>query len=130
LILTGGLSYGSFIAENLEVDMFEFHLGVGGGIEFAPWCHLDVMASIGRGYTWVDLPPNYRTWDNESLAWGYSGHGEVVATLAVDWQGIMFSANAGYRYTGLNQHDPESSDRNDEYLIHGFVVGGSIGFTF
>lgn len=87
------------------------------------------LLNHGRS-TWVDLPADHRTWDNESSTWGYSSHGEAVATLAIAWYGVLISANAGYRVTSMTHTDPDSADHTDDYLIHGFVVGGAIGFTF
>jgi hypothetical protein len=130
LILTGGLAYGSFLAPDLEVDTFEFHLGVGAAMKVTPWAHFDVMASIGRGYTWIELPTDIDTWDHQDSAWGYSSHAEVVASFAVNLHGARISANAGYRITTLTLSDPDNADHYDDYRIHGFVVGGAVGFTF
>lgn len=130
LILTGGLSYGSYLAPDLEVDSFEFHLGVGAAMKITPWAHMDVMASAGRGFTWIDLPDGRQTWDHESNTVGYSSHAEIVATFAVEIEGIRLSANAGYRITQLTSTDPDNADHYDDFQIHGFVVGGAVGFTF
>ncbi len=130
VILTGGLAYGSYTAPELEVDLFEFHLGLGASMRITSWAHFDVMASIGRGYTWIELADGLQTWDNESSSWGYSGHGEVIATFAVDCWGARISANAGYRFTSLTVSDPDDTDTYDYYALRGFVVGGAVGFTF
>lgn len=130
LILTGGLAYGSFVAPDLKVDTFEFHLGIGAEMKITSWAHFDVMASVGRGFTWADLPADHLSWDHRQSTWGYSSHAEAIATFAVDCWGARLSANAGYRATGMTLADPDSANRYDDYLIHGFVVGGALGFTF
>jgi hypothetical protein len=130
MILTGGLAYGSYIAPELEADLFEFHLGLGASMRITPWAHFDVMASIGRGYTWIEFTDGQPTWDNQATSWGYSGHGEALATFAIDYAGARISAHAGYRISSMTLYDPDDSDTYDYFMLHGFVVGAAVGFTF
>ena len=94
------------------------------------WADLNLMVSGGYGWTSIGLPPGYHTWDDQDSAGGGSSHVEAVATLALDLWGVLLTANAGYRFTGMTLRDLDDQERFDEYRIHGFVVGAGIGFTF
>lgn len=130
LLITFGLAYGHFRGEDIEADSVEWHLGLGGTARLTSWADLNLMVSGGAGWTSIDLPTGYRTWDDLGNATGGSGHVEAVATLSLDLWGALLTANAGYRYSGMVLRDLENEDHFDDYAIHGFVVGAGLGFTF
>lgn len=130
LQVTFGLAYGHFRADDLEADTVECHLGLGGTARLTSWADLNLMVSGGAGWTRIDLPTGYHTWDGFGIAEGGSGHVEALATLSFDLWGVLLTTNAGYRYTGMVLRDLENEDRFDDYAIHGFVVGAGLGFTF